>query len=91
MGAATETAVAKVTMFMDVVGGNGGVPAGDSLLVSLFSAVVGGGDRAMAGHAKDHTGMDSGGGGGMGLLLLRVEVAGVDCGDAQKAVGSVML
>jgi hypothetical protein len=45
----------------------------------------------MARHAKDHTGMDSGGGGGMGLLLLRVEVAGVDCGDAQKAVGSVML
>jgi hypothetical protein len=60
--------------------------AGDSL-VSFFS-VIGGDGKLIAGHAKDQTGMDMGGGGGMGLILLPVAGAGFDA--AQKAVGIVI-
>jgi hypothetical protein len=92
LGAATETAVAKVTIFMDVVGVvsvvavDGWVSACDSS-VSFFS-VIGGDGKLIAGHAKDQTGMDMGGGGGMGLLLLLVTGTGYDA--AQKAAGIVI-
>jgi hypothetical protein len=93
LGAATETAVAKVTIFMDVfavvvsvAAVAVGVSAGDSLM-SLFSVISGDG-KLIAGHAKDHTGMDMGGGGGIGLLLLLVAGGGFDA--TQKAVGIVI-
>jgi hypothetical protein len=92
LGAATETAVAKVTIFMDVFGVASVaavvavVSAGDSPVP--FVSGIGDDGKLIAGHAKDQRDMDMGGGGGMGLLLLLVAGAGLDA--AQNAVGIVI-